>query len=67
MVYENEGVLIKQEEKNLVSSLIAGAVLGSVLGLIFKNIILGFSLLSILGLFVGSLINIINRNKKISK
>lgn len=67
MVYENEGLSIKQEEKILVSSLIAGAVLGSMLGLIFKNIILGFSLLSILGLFVGSLINIVNRNKKISK
>lgn len=67
MEYENERVMIRKEEKNLGLSLMIGSILGTIIGMIFKNIILGFSLSSILGIFIGSVMNIINRNEKISK
>lgn len=67
MGYENERVMIRKEEKNLGLSLMIGAILGTIAGIMFKNIILGFSLSSILGIFIGSIINIINRNEKIGK
>lgn len=67
MVYEEERLNIKREEKTITMGLIIGLVLGLITGILLDILILGVSFFSIIGILTGSLINIMNRNKKISQ